>query len=193
MAASISMVLLGTSAFAWSEGSPYLEENDLMGSGTTELIVGLFGFFGGITMFLWEFVRVDIRKKRAIPVRTIIYLCMGIPCFFTIPTALAGVLWLNTTIFSGLSWKKGEEYERKKKRAYSDKEVKSPKEKLLDFFNPIRIKESITDKCIEIQMSIWLRKKMTYVHNVSVKYKLRVAFLKILVEPASVYTGSFPH
>jgi len=127
---SVSTFFLSTSAWAWYNGSPYLEEKKLA-SYNACLYIGLYAFFMSLIMFPWEYFRGFNRRHRMLPWRGILYLCLSIPLFVTLVTALAGVLWLNAAIASTLAWYLGEEYEETQKKAYSDEKVLSPKERLL--------------------------------------------------------------
>ena len=151
MFSSICTFFLSTSAWSWANGSPYLQEQKRVSSFDLCLYIGLYGFFVSIFLFIWEYIRGDIRQRGVIPVRSMIYFCVSIPLFLTLPTVLGGLLWLNTTILSSLAWFKGETYSRKKKRSYGQEEPMTPKERIIHFFSFSRIKDSINSRCIEIR------------------------------------------
>eukprot|EP01083_Nonionella_stella_P207731 754336_1 len=157
MFASISTIFLGTSAFAWSNGSDWLLTQNLANYDIC-LLIGLYSFFGGFIMLIWEYLRGDTRLKRSIPFRSIGYFCFGIPLFITLPTSLNGVLWINTTVMSILSFKNKETYKRKIKKSYSDEKILSPKEQLLSIFNCTSIRTNIELKCIEIRQQSKIKK-----------------------------------
>ena len=140
MFSAIVTVWLSTSAWAWSNGSPWLESTSLA-SPDLCLYLGLFGFFGGIAVFTWEYIRGDIRTRPAFPFRSMGYFVMGLPLLFQFVTALAGVLWMNTTIFSLLAWSKKETYERRKRRGPKDERTLS--QKVWVFWNVLEIRDYV--------------------------------------------------
>jgi len=148
MFAAITTVGLATSSWSWSDGSPYLFSQGLASEGFC-LFLGLYGFFGGILVFLWEYTRGDIRSRKAFPFRSAGYFVMGLPLLFQLPTALAGVLWMNTTIFSTLAWVKKETYERKKRRGPPDE--RTALQKFMEKISPSRIAQGLKDKVVSIR------------------------------------------
>lgn len=131
MFASIASVWLAMSSWSWSSGSPWLESQNL-GNYDLCTYLGLWGFFGGIGIFTYEYTRGDIRTRPSFPFRSMGYFVFGVPLFFQLPTALAGVLWTNTTIFSLLAWSKKETYERKKRRGPKDERTAMQKVSALE-------------------------------------------------------------
>jgi len=157
MFAAISMVFLGMSAWAWADGSPYLEAEGLADPDIC-LFVGLYCFFGGIAVFAWEYTRGDIRVRKSVPLRSMFYFILGVPMMLTLCTALGAVLWTETALMSGVAWYKNETYERRKRRGGGKADPQTRGEKLLAAVNPKACLERLKLRLVNLRQQSQVRK-----------------------------------
>ena len=154
MAASITSIVSGTTSFAWSNGSDYLNKHSLVEYNLC-LLTGLYAFFMGIILLIWEYIRGETRSITSCPTRATVYFFISIPLFCTLPTALSGIFWLNTSIISFKSWWSKETSHHRIKQA---EQTTTPQQRFYDFFDPHKRWNSFKLKLIRIRQQSQVRK-----------------------------------